>query len=404
MASVAIVGAGPAGLMAAEVISDAGHDVTIFEKMPSPARKFLMAGLGGLNITHEGTLEELTDGYFYLPPELKKAIEAFPHEALGAWVEELGQPVFVGSSGKIFPQCFKTSPLLRSWLRRLEQSNVQLLTRHTWTGFGDNSELTFETGDGVSVRHSFDAVVFTMGGASWPRLGSNGEWLAHLDKLVDVAPFKPSNMGINIAWSDYLKSKFAGAPIKSIELNCENQTVAGELLLTSYGLEGSAIYAMSAFLRDQLSQGDTQVFIDMRPGQSEEALAARLEKVPAKQSLSNCLRRALKFTSVETALVYEAGPPPSDSHALARLVKHLPLVANGIQGLDRAISSAGGVEAHSLTENFMFKDRPGFFAAGEMLNFDAPTGGYLLQACMSSGRQAGQGVVHFLAQPDDRLT
>lgn len=387
--------------MAAEVIAEAGHLVTIFEKMPSPARKFLMAGLGGLNITHAGDLDKLVDTYFHLTPQLKDAIEAFPPAALCAWVEELGEPVFVGSSGKIFPKSFKTSPLLRSWLRRLEQNKVRLLTRHTWTGFGDNGALTFETGDGVSVSNNFDAAVFTMGGASWSRLGSNGAWVQHLNALVDVSPLRPSNMGINIAWSDHLRSKFAGAPIKSIALSCDNQMASGELLLTNYGMEGSAIYAMSAFLRDRLSEGKLQLSLDMRPGQSEEALAGRLERVPAKQSLSNCLRRALKFSSAETALVYEVGPPPTDSRALAHHIKHLPLVAEGIQGLDRAISSAGGIETHSLTENFMFKEGPGLFAAGEMLDFDAPTGGYLLQACMSSGRMAGKGVVQFLAQPND---
>lgn len=401
MAHVAIVGAGPAGLMAAEVIADAGHNVTIFEKMPSPARKFLMAGLGGLNITHAEPFDAFLATYFHLPDQLKAAIEAFPPDALRAWVEELGEPVFVGSSGKVFPKSFKTSPLLRKWLRRLDQKNVQLLTRHAWAGFDDNSALRFQTGDGVSVSHNFDAVVFTMGGASWPRLGGNGEWLPDLAKLVDVAPFMPSNMGINVAWSDHLKSKFAGTPIKSIVLGCDNQTVSGELLITGYGLEGSAIYAMSAYLRERLSEGALQLSIDMRPGQSEEVLAGRLEKVPAKQSLSNCLRRALKFSPAETALVYEAGPPPADSRDLARYIKHLPLTAQGIQGLDRAISSAGGIKAHSLTEDFMFKDQAGLFAAGEMLDFDAPTGGYLLQACLSSGRQAGKGVVQFLAQPDD---
>lgn len=387
--------------MAAEVAADADHTVTVFDKMPSPARKFLMAGLGGLNITHDGSFDDFIAAYFHLPDHLKAAIRAFPPEALCAWVEELEEPVFVGSSGKIFPKSFKTSPLLRKWLRRLDQKNVRLLTRHEWVGFEGSSALKFQTPNKGIISQSYDAAIFTMGGASWPRLGGDGSWLPLLEPYVDTAPFEPSNMGINVTWSDHLRSKHSGAPLKSIALTCQDQTVAGELLLTDYGLEGSAIYAMSAHLRGCLRDETVQLSIDMRPGQSDEKLAGRLEKVPAKQSLSNCLRRALKFSPAETALVYEVGSPPTDSRLLAKHIKHLPLTAKGIQGLDRAISSAGGIKDQSLTESFMVKDRPGLFVAGEMLDFDAPTGGYLLQACLSSGRQAGLGVVQFLAQSDD---
>lgn len=401
MANVAIVGAGPAGLMAAEVIADAGHNVTIFEKMPSPARKFLMAGLGGLNITHDGTFENFVAAYFHMPEQVKYALELFPPDALRRWAENLGEPVFVGSSGKIFPKSFKTSPLLRKWLQRLDQKNVKLLTRHVWSGFNGNSELTFDTVENGSESVSYDAVVFTMGGASWPRLGGDGTWSPLLDKYVDIAPFQPSNMGINVVWSDHLRTKHAGSPVKAIALSCRDQTMTGEVLLTRYGLEGSAVYAMSAHLRDSLAQGDAQLSLDLRPQQSEAHLATRLSKVPAKQSVSNKLRRALRFSPAETALLYEAGPPPADPLALAGRIKALPITATGVQGLDRAISSAGGIAAQSLTQNLMFKDRPGLFAAGEMLDFDAPTGGYLLQACLSSGRLAGMGVVQFLAQPND---
>ncbi|MEP0521989.1 MAG: TIGR03862 family flavoprotein [Hyphomicrobiales bacterium] len=401
MAHVVVVGAGPAGLMAAEIAARADHTVTIFERMPSPARKFLMAGLGGLNITHAGALDEFLASYFHLPDHLKAAIRAFPPDALRAWAEELEEPVFVGSSGKMFPKCFKTSPLLRKWLRRLDQNKVELLTRHKWVGFEGGSTLKFQTPNKGIISQSYDAAVFSMGGASWPRLGGDGAWLSLLESYADVVPFEPSNMGINVDWSDHLRSKHAGAPLKSIAISCQGQTVASELLLTNYGLEGSAIYAMSAHLRECLRDKPVELSIDLRPGQSEEKLAGRLERVPAKQSLSNCLRRALKFSPAETALVYEVGSPPSDSQLLAKHIKHLPLKAKGIQGLDRAISSAGGIKEQSLTEHFMIRNQPGLFVAGEMLDFDAPTGGYLLQACLSSGWQAGQGVVQFLAQPND---
>lgn len=402
MAEIAVIGAGPAGLMAAEVLAEAGHQVTIYEKMPSPARKFLMAGLGGLNITHSGSLEALKDAYFYASPALRDAIDAFPPDRIVEWMAGLGEPGFTGSSGKIFPQSFKTSPLLRAWLRRLESHKVRLLTRHVWKGFDDSGALLFETGAGAQIAVQSAASIFAMGGASWPRLGSDGAWADQLGTLVQIEPMIASNMGINIDWSDFIKTGFAGAPLKSIRLHINGTQVAGEAMITSYGLEGSAIYALSAELRLALVQGYGQatIQIDLRPALSVEAIASRLSQVPAKQSIANRLRRALKFSATERALLHEAGSLPKNLADLAALIKHLPLRVDGAQGLERAISTAGGISEADLTETFMLTRKPGLFAAGEMLNFDAPTGGYLLQAALASGRRAGQGAVEFLAQAD----
>lgn len=398
MAEIAVIGAGPAGLMAAEVLAGAGHQVTVYEKMPSPARKFLMAGLGGLNITHAGSVEALKDAYFYTSPALRDAIDAFPPDAVLNWMAGLGEPGFTGSSGKIFPQSFKTSPLLRVWLRRLESQKVQLRTRHTWTGFDDSGALLFQTKNGDQIVVKSAATVFALGGASWPRLGSDAAWVKHLEKIARIEPMLPSNMGINIGWSDFIKSGFAGAPLKAIRLHVNGTHVAGEAIVTSYGLEGPAIYALSAHLRLALDQGPAMLHMDLRPAQSHEVIKNRLSRVPAKQSLANRLRRALKLSPVERALLYEAGKPPTQPEDLAYLIKNLPLKVDGIQGLERAISSAGGINENDLTDKFMFIRQPGLFAAGEMLNFDAPTGGYLLQAALSSGRMAGLEAAEFLAQ------
>ena len=401
MTDVAVIGAGPAGLMAAEMMAGAGHQVTLFEQMPSPARKFLMAGLGGLNITHSGTADDIKQAYFDASPALRAAIDAFPPDAVCAWMDALGEPGFTGSSGKIFPRSFKTSPLLRQWLRRLESRNVRLLTRHTWIGFDYNGALLFQTGSGERLTFHCAATVFAMGGASWPRLGSDGKWVEPLAALAPVEPLVPSNMGINIDWSDFIRSGFAGTPLKAIRLHLGDRSVAGEVMVTNYGLEGSAIYALSAEMRQALSQGPATIRIDLRPALSEEAIAERLARTPAKHSLANRLRRALKFSALERALLHEAGSPPDLARDLAALVKNLPLEVSGHQGLERAISTAGGIAARGLTDAFMLIEKPGLFVAGEMLDFDAPTGGYLLQAALASGRMAGQGAVEFLARAED---
>ncbi len=384
--------------MAAEVLAEAGHQVTIYEKMPSPARKFLMAGLGGLNITHAGSLEAVKEAYFQASPALRDAIDAFPPEAVSSWMAGLGEPGFTGSSGKIFPHSFKTSPLLRAWLRRLESQNVQLQTRHTWIGLDEDGALLMQTDNGDRIAVQCAAAVFAMGGASWPRLGSDGAWVDDLKEYAQIEPMVPSNMGININWSDFIKSGFSGGPLKAIQLQLDDMHVSGEAVITRYGLEGPAIYALSAKLRQALGQGPATLHLDLRPALSAEAIAERLSHVPVKQSVATRLRRALKFSATERALLHEAGVPPRQPDELAALIKHLPLRVEGMQGLDRAISTAGGITDKDLTDTFMFVRKPGLFAAGEMLDFDAPTGGYLLQAALASGRMAGQGAVEFLAQ------
>lgn len=399
MSKIAIIGAGPAGLMAAEVLAQSGHQVAIYEKMPSPARKFLMAGLGGLNITHAGSLEAVKDAYFQASPALLNALEAFPPETVLDWMAGLGEPGFTGSSGKIFPLSFKTSPLLRAWLRRLESLKVQLHTRHTWVGLDPQGDLLMQSDTGDRFVVPCAAAVFAMGGASWPRLGSDGGWVEHLQPVAQIEPLLPSNMGININWSDFIKSVFAGAPLKAIQLHLGEQHVSGEAVITRYGLEGPAIYALSAGLRAALAHGPTTLHMDLRPALSHQAIVGKLSNVRAKQSVANRLRRALKLSAIERALLHEGGVPPKQPDQLATLVKRLPLKVAGMQGLDRAISTAGGICDTDLTDKFMLRQRPGFFAAGEMLNFDAPTGGYLLQAALASGRMAGQGVLDFLAQP-----
>lgn len=398
MAKIALIGAGPAGLMAAEVLAQSGHQVAIYEKMPSPARKFLMAGLGGLNITHAGTLDAVKDAYFQASPALLKAVDAFPPEAVLEWMAGLGEPGFTGSSGKIFPYSFKTSPLLRAWLRRLESLKVQLHTRHTWVGLDAQGYLLMQSDTGDRFVVSCAAAVFAMGGASWPRLGSDGAWVEHLQPVAKIAPLRPSNMGVNINWSDFIKSGFAGAPLKAIHLHLGDRQVSGEAIVTRYGLEGPAIYALSAALREALTDGSATLHVDLRPALSHQAVARKLSNVRAKQSVANRLRRALNLSAIERALLHEGRVPPRQPDELAALIKRLPIRVEGMQGLDRAISTAGGICHTDLTDRFMLRNRPGFFAAGEMLNFDAPTGGYLLQAALASGRMAGQGVLDFLAQ------
>lgn len=398
MAQIAVIGAGPAGLMAAEVLAEADHQVTVYEKMPSPARKFLMAGLGGLNITHAGSLDAVKAAYFKASPALRNAIDAFPPEAVSSWMAALGEPGFAGSSGKIFPQSFKTSPLLRAWLRRLESRNVQLRTRHTWLGLDGNGALLMQTDSGDRIAVQCAAAVFAMGGASWPRLGSDGAWVDHLKPYAQIEPMVPSNMGININWSNFITSGFSGAPLKAIRLQLGNTYVSGEAVITNYGLEGPAIYALSAELRQALGQGPVTLHVDLRPALSQEIIADRLSHVPLKQSVATRLRRALKFSATERALLHEVGVPPKRPDELAALIKHLPLPVKGMQGMERAISTAGGIAENDLTDTFMLVRKPGFFAAGEMLDFDAPTGGYLLQAALASGRMAGRGAAEFLAQ------
>jgi uncharacterized flavoprotein (TIGR03862 family) len=392
---VAIIGGGPAGLMAAETLASAGQPVVVFEAMPSPGRKLLMAGRGGLNLTHSEALPGFLQRYGTAESALHPALSAFPPDALTAWCEALGQPTFTGSSGRVFPKALKASPLLRAWLARLEGLGVRILTRHRWQGFTEGGALRIQTPEGdFAFRPA--ATLLAMGGASWPRLGSDGAWTGLLPG-IGIAPLRPANVGFRIDWSPVFREKFQGQPLKRIALEFGGRSIRGEAMVTASGIEGGAVYALSAALRDAIAaEGSAVASLDLRPDLDAELVARRLAAPRRGQSLSSFLRKSLTLSPVAIGLLQEAlhgGAAPQD---LPRLVKALPLRLVGTQGLERAISSAGGILLPALDEHFMLRDRPEVFAAGEMLDWEAPTGGYLLQACFATGRAAGLGMLAWL--------
>lgn len=395
---VAVIGAGPAGLMAAERLAGAGVRVTVHERMPSVARKFLMAGRGGLNLTHSEPLEAFLKRYGDEPREVARWIDAFSPAELIAWAEGLGQPTFVGSSGRVFPRAMKASPLLRAWLERLQAMGVEVRTRSRWTGWRDGA-LVLQTPEGERLEQA-DAVVLALGGASWPRLGSDGAWRPWLEAAgVEVAPFRPANAGFDVAWSDAFRTRFAGQPLKAA-FSFGGRTVRGEAVISTYGIEGGAIYALSAALRDAIeADGAAVLTVDLKPDLSLGRLTERLQRPRGKASLSNHLRKAAGLDPLAIGLMREAGDPPAQGAALAERVKATPLRLLAMQGLDRAISSAGGVRLDQLDENLMLRRRPRVFVAGEMLDWEAPTGGYLLQASFASGAVAAAGVLSWLDRP-----
>ncbi|MBY0568462.1 MAG: TIGR03862 family flavoprotein [Hyphomonadaceae bacterium] len=383
---IAIIGAGPAGLIAADVLSAAGRRVVVCERMPSVARKFLMAGRGGLNLTHSEPFEHFLTRYGETAPRLKPILEAFTQDDLIAWANALGAQTFIGSSGRVFPKAMKASPLLRAWLQRLNKQGVEIVTRAAWTGWTEDGALQFANRTPIYASQT----LLALGGASWPRLGSDGSWRDILvARGVGVAPFRPSNVGFNVAWSEYIR-RFAGEPLKSIAIQHGERVVRGEAMITEYGIEGGAIYALSAELREQ---APVTIHVDLRPALSVTEIAAKLECTRASDSLSTRLRKALGLTPLALALVYEGGPPPREPAALAARVKAIPVRLEGPRGLDRAISSAGGIEWKSLTENLELEAIPGTFAAGEMLDWEAPTGGYLLQASFATGVYAARAML-----------
>ena len=397
---MAVIGGGPAGLMAADVLAGRGLAVTVYEKMPSLARRLLMAGRGGLNLTHGEPLPGFLERYGEARERLAGAIAAFPPEALRAWSAELGQETFIGTSGRVFPRAMKASPLLRAWIARLEAAGVGFALRHAWTGWDPAGALRFDTPQGeISAEH--DAVLLALGGASWPRLGADGGWAAVLRGVgAEVADFAPANMGVHVRWSADFAARFAGQPLKAVALAFDGQTVRGEALIAAYGLEGGAVYALSRRLRDAIAaRGEARLSLDLRPDQPLQALAARLERARPGDSLSNRLRKALRLSPVEIGLLREAfgGDLPREPSALAASLKALPLTLTGHAGLARAISSAGGLTFDSLDDRWMLKARPGVFAAGEMLDWEAPTGGYLLQASFATGRAAAANLADWLA-------
>lgn len=393
--TVHVIGAGPAGLMAAERLAQAGVKVVVHEAMPSVARKFLMAGRGGLNLTHSEGMDGFVGRYGEAAGTVGAWLERFSPTHLVGWAEGLGQATFTGSSGRVFPRAMKASPLLRAWLARLDGLGVEVRTRSRWVARRDGAWV-FGTPAGEVVERP-DAVVLAMGGASWPRLGSDGAWAGMLEG-VEVAPFRPSNVGFDVEWSEVFAGRFAGQPLKPVAMTHGDQTVRGEAMLTRYGIEGGAVYALSAGLRDAVERDGTAVLtVDLRPDLSVEALAGRLAKPRGKDSVTNWLRKAGGLSAPAVGLLREIpGELPAGSDKLAKRIKAVRLMLTGVQGLARAISSAGGVKLDQLDEGLMLKALPGVFAAGEMLDWEAPTGGYLLQASMASGVVAADAVVKWL--------
>jgi uncharacterized flavoprotein (TIGR03862 family) len=401
--SVAIIGAGPAGLMAAEALMQGGVRVTVYDAMPSAGRKFLMAGRGGLNLTHSEALPAFLTSYGAAKEHLGPAIDALPPDALREWSEALGQPTFVGSSGRVFPRAFKASPLLRAWLRRLDATGVQFVLRHRWTGWDENGRLLFQTPDGprnVEAR----TTVLALGGASWPRLGSDGAWAQTLGaKGVTISPLRPANCGFNVAWSDIFRDRFEGHPLKGIALSFGPHTVRGEAVITRTGIEGGAIYALSADLREATAdKGQATLRVALRPDLDMSDLIARLSMPRGKQSFSNWLRKAAHLSPVAIGLLQEAaiasGAPLSSlsTASLAERINAVPIELNGVAPIAHAISTAGGISFSELDADYMIRRLPGVFASGEMLDWEAPTGGYLLQAAFATGAAAGRGALKWV--------
>ena len=400
---VAVIGAGPAGLMAAETIAQSGARVVVFDAMPSAGRKFLMAGRGGLNLTHSEPLSAFLARYREASPHVASAIQAFSPQALRDWSAALGQETFIGSSGRVFPKAFKSSPLLRAWLRRLDASGVQLQLRHRWTGWDASGALTFETRDGAR-RVEARATVLALGGASWPRLGSDGGWTALLEaKKIRVAPLRAANCGFGVAWSALFRERFSGQPLKGVALSFAGESVRGEIMLTEDGIEGGAVYALSAQLREAIhANGNATLTLALRPDLSRDDLATKLNASRGKQSLSNYLRKVLHLSPAAIGLLQESAIADGlslaslSSEPIADRINTVPVRLTGVAPLARAISTAGGVCFDELDETYMLRKLPNVFAAGEMLDWEAPTGGYLLQASFATGRAAAQGVIRKL--------
>ena len=393
---IAVIGAGPAGLMAADVLAGQGAQVTVYDRMPSVGRKFLLAGRGGLNLTHSEDLDRFLARYGVAAPRLRAAIEAFPPSAVRAWCEGLGQETFVGSSGRVFPKSFKTSPLLRAWLRRLDAAGVGLALRHHWIGWDERGGVQFEAPQGRVVTHP-GALILALGGASWPRLGADGGWIDVLATHgIAISPLRPANCGFVANWSETFRDRFQGQPLKRIEMSFGGQSVRGESIVTRDGLEGGGIYALSALLRDAIAvNGEATLTIALRPDIPAADLQRILAAPRGKQSLANVLRKAVKLSPPAIGLLHEAALAASaklstlSATSLAGLVNAVPIHLTATAPLASAISTAGGVDFDAIDENFMLKRRPGVFVAGEMLDWEAPTGGYLLQASFATGAAAG---------------
>lgn len=437
---IIIIGGGPSGLMSAQILASAGCEVAIYDAMSSFGRKFLLAGRGGLNLTHSEIFEKFVTNYFEAKEWLEPCVKEFDANALQKWCHELGQETFIGSSGRIFPKTMKTSPLLRSWLKKLDELGVEFYPNHQWIGF-DNQDLIFKNHENNLIRKKSDATLLALGGASWPHLGSNGKWVDILSSFgVEIAKLEPANCGFIVNWSEFFSQKFAGTPLKSVAVSHKNITHKGEFIITKYGIEGNAIYALSSYIRETIKQENKAIlYLDLRPEMSVENLAKKLaiyhKKPPqnqeflnkesvgeqfnnkeyknldshkkenfiegsfGKKSLSNYLQKA-GFANYTNSLIRELiGVEKINKISpqnLAYHLKNLPIILNATTNIDRAISSAGGIKKASFNEDFMLKNLNGVFVAGEMLNWEAPTGGYLLQACFSTAFRASNGILKYL--------
>jgi uncharacterized flavoprotein (TIGR03862 family) len=394
-----IIGAGPAGLIAAETLATTGMEVHVFERKPVPARKFLMAGRGGLNLTHSEPLDDFLARYGSGRTLVEQAIRDFTPQALCAWCESLGEKTFTGSSGRIFPESFKASPLLRAWQARLSAMGVRFHFSHHWQGWDNAGAPVFDTPDGRRIFTRPAALLLALGGASWPRLGADGTWQPLLSaRGVDMAPFRPANCGFAVAWSPFFAEKAAGAPLKPLALSFGGRRVESEAMVTAQGIEGGGVYALSAALRDAIEKdGHATLFLDLRPGVDLKTLAARLAAPRGAKSLGTWLRTAGGLSSLSALLLREpaaggAGLARLTPQALAAHIKTLPLHLSAPFGIERAISSAGGIRAAAL-DGYRLRAMPYVYAAGEMLDWEAPTGGYLLQASFATGVAAARQIL-----------
>ena len=400
--SVAVIGGGPAGLMAAEALATQGLAVDLFDAMPSVGRKFLLAGKGGLNLTHAEPLPAFTARYAERSSVLAPWLQAFGPDALRAWAAGLGVDTFVGSSGRVFPQDMKAAPLLRAWLHRLRGQGVHLHMRHRWLGWDEDDRLCFAAPAGP-LQVPSAATVLALGGASWPRLGSDGAWWPLLQaRGVDLAPLRPANCGFDVGWSEHLRRRHAGEPLKSVAIRVGDWHQAGEFVVTDTGIEGSLVYAASALLRERIARDGQAVFeLDLLPGRSPDWVQRELAHPRGTRSLATHLKSRLHIAGVKAGLLWEIVPKSAqaDPLQLAAFIKALPIRVVAARPVGEAISTAGGVRFEGLDEHLMLRCLPGVFVAGEMLDWEAPTGGYLLTGCFSTGLVAGQGAAAWAKRP-----
>lgn len=389
-------------MFAAETLAKAGFQVTVYERKTSLGRKFLMAGRGGLNITHSENIDIFKHRYGEAEKILAPMIDRFTPVNLRAWCEELGEKTFIGSSGRVFPESFKASPLLRSWIKRLEALGVSFKMQRDWIGWDTDNNLAFRLADQSIEISKPDFTLLALGGASWPNLGSDGSWVRTLEaRDVSISPLRPSNCGFHVPWSDYFKNKFAGTPLKNISASFDNHTVQGEIMISDKGLEGGAIYALSATIRKSLEKNlKTILYLDLRPTAKLDELVRKLQQPQKRQTLSSYLQRTLNLSPVAINLMREVDRNIGDypPERLATLIKNLPIEITSAFSIEKAISSAGGILFDELDENMMLKKIPGVFTAGEMINWEAPTGGYLLQASFATGHSAALGIINYASK------